>query len=98
MAQSTPVIAFDCPYNRETTGDAALFFSSAEDLTDQIKVAEVERERMAETAAQLGNRVRAHYRWPAVTAAFERLAYEVARPRDVDLPPDPNVLRPGTLR
>ena len=47
MAQSTPVIAYDCPYNQETTGGAALWFSSEDDLSDQLKVAETEPEAAA---------------------------------------------------
>jgi glycosyltransferase involved in cell wall biosynthesis len=81
MAQCTPVIAYDCPYNRETTGGAALFFSGAQDVADQLKTAEVESHRMWRLAAELGGRAREHYRWPAVTDAFEDLLLELASGR-----------------
>ena len=42
MAQSTPTIAYDCAYNRETTGGAALWFHGSDDVSDQLKVAEAE--------------------------------------------------------
>jgi len=81
MAQSTPVIAYDCPYNQETTGGAALWFSSEDDLSDQLKVAETEPEVAASLGEQAGVRAQEHYRWSAVADAYEQLARDLAKPR-----------------
>lgn len=78
MSQSTPVIAFDCAYNRETTGDQALFFGGAGDLADQVKVAEVEPEVAIRLGREAGLRAAQHYRWPEVTDDFESLARDIA--------------------
>jgi glycosyltransferase involved in cell wall biosynthesis len=77
MAQSTPVIAYDCPYNRETTGGAALWFSSEDDLSDMLKVAETEPEVPARLGEQAGERAHEHYRWSAVADAYEQLARDL---------------------
>ena len=78
MAQSTPVIAFDCPYNRETTGGAALWFTSADDLSDQVKAAEVDPDEASTLGREAGRRAAQHYRWCSVTDDYERLAIRLA--------------------
>jgi glycosyltransferase involved in cell wall biosynthesis len=81
MAQSTPVLAFDCPYNRETTGGAALFFAGAQDLADQLQRTEADQAATLRLGLEAGLRAREHYRWPEVTDAFEELALEIAGAR-----------------
>ena len=79
MAQATPVIAYDCPYNVETTGGAALWFGSEGELGDHLKLAETEPERAALLGEQAGRRAEEHYRWSVVADAYERLALDLAR-------------------
>ncbi len=81
MGASTPVIAFDCAYNRETTGGAAMFFGTAADLADQVKMAEFDPGAAASLAARARQRVRAHYRWSDVTDGYESLIREMVATR-----------------
>jgi glycosyltransferase involved in cell wall biosynthesis len=78
MAQSTAVIAYDCPYNRETTGGHAWCFRMADDLVDLFKVAETDGEVAAVIGERLGQRAQEHYRWSEVTDAYEELLVGLA--------------------
>lgn len=78
MAQQTPVIAFDCPYNRETTGGAAMWFTGAEGLADLVKVAEHDDTALGFLAARLHDRARRYYRWSDVADAYEDIVLELA--------------------
>jgi glycosyltransferase involved in cell wall biosynthesis len=73
MAQSTPTIAYDCAYNRETTGGAALWFHGSDDISDQFKVAEAEPDLSGRLGADAGRRAHRHYRWSDVTDDYEGL-------------------------
>lgn len=56
MACSSPVIAFDVPFNREVARDAALYFSDQKDLAECMNVLERnsrKRERMASEAKRI---------------------------------------------
>jgi glycosyltransferase involved in cell wall biosynthesis len=85
MAQSTPTIAYDCAYNRETTGGAALWFHGSDDVSDQLKVAEAEPDLAGRLGAAAGRRAHEHYRWSDVTDDYEDLVRSLAgrngRPR-----------------
>ena len=86
MAQSTPTIAYDCAYNRETTGGAALWFHGSDDVSDQLKVAEAEPDLVGRLGADAGRRARKHYRWSDVTDDYEDLVWSLTgrnRSRDV---------------
>jgi glycosyltransferase involved in cell wall biosynthesis len=78
MAQSTPTIAYDCAYNRETTGGAALWFHGSDDVSDQLKVAEAEAALAGRLGAAAGRRAHEHYRWSDVTDDYEDLARSLA--------------------
>ena len=73
MAQSTPTIAYDCAYNRETTGGAALWFHGSDDVSDQLKVAEAEPDVAGRLGAAAGRRAHERYRWSDVTDDYEDL-------------------------
>ena len=81
MAQGSAVIAYDCPYNRETTADDALWFDSPEDVGDLVKLAEVDADEARAMGERGSARVRADYRWADVTDGYERLALDLAARR-----------------
>lgn len=84
MAQGTPVIAYDCVYNRETTGGDALWFSQPSQLGELVRAAEVD------PPFHIGERgreqVRSRYSWPAVVDRYEELVGAL----------DARAKRPGT--
>jgi glycosyltransferase involved in cell wall biosynthesis len=73
MGAGAPVLAFDCEFNREVTDNQALFWSSADQLTqlfDDIADGELD-EDLASFSASGQQRVAEHYQWDAVTDAYE---------------------------
>ena len=88
MGAGAPVLAFDCPFNREVTADQALFWLEAQDLTvllDEVAesagVLDTEhmQQRLAELAQAGRTRVATDYRWDDVAADYERLLMGIAR-------------------
>ena len=88
MGAGAPVLAFDCPFNREVTDQQALFWSSADDLTTVLdEVAESTEildsdhmdERLAELSRAGRQRVATDYRWDDVATDYERLLTGIAR-------------------
>jgi glycosyltransferase involved in cell wall biosynthesis len=71
MVNGAPVIAYDCPYNRETTGGHALWFDRARPAAGAM-MAKLERD---ESAAERGENARqravTHYLWADVVTAYE---------------------------
>ncbi len=68
MHFGVPVLAFDCPFNRHSTDNRALFFSTAEQLRDQIET--VPGARLAEVGAAMREIARARYTWDVIGAAY----------------------------
>lgn len=76
MGAGAPVQAFDCEFNREVTADAALFWSTAEQLTehlDEIAAGDLDEE-LAHLADAGRTRIAEHYQWDSVTNDYEALA------------------------
>lgn len=88
MGVGAPVLAFDCPFNREVTADRALFWSTAEDLTaifdeiaggeDHLVASDID-EQLAANAAAGVQRIREFYQWDAVAAEYEALLTSLAK-------------------
>ena len=90
MGAGAPVLAFDCPFNREVTADQALLWSSSEGLTVLVdEVAEsagvLDTEHMQERLAELSEagraRVAQDYRWEDVADEYERLLTSLVNPK-----------------
>lgn len=79
MANEVPVIAYDCPYNRETTDGAASWFQSPPDLAALIDQVEADPGPFAPMVEQAWKRATKHYIWPDVVQAYERLLIEMTR-------------------
>lgn len=79
MGRGALVLYRNTPENREVAGDAGIPFEPG-DLAAKLKAVlnmpEPEREALRRKAAE---RVRAHYSWDAVTDAYERLLFGIAR-------------------
>ena len=74
MHFAIPVFAFDCTFNRHTTEDRALFFSSAEELKQLVADTPAD---VLETVGQDMQRIaQARYTWQAVGAAYFELLRE----------------------
>jgi glycosyltransferase involved in cell wall biosynthesis len=77
------VVAHDNTFNREVAGDAALYFRSAEDVSNIVQRVETlsapEQQEMKTAAV---DRVRKFYDWEEITDRYERLLREtVEKPR-----------------
>lgn len=88
MGAGAPVLAFDCPFNREVTADQAMFWSSAEQLTeildevaqgeDHIIATQIESELSA-FSSHGRQRIAEHYQWDQVATDYERVLTALAR-------------------
>lgn len=88
MGAGAPVLAFDCPFNREVTANEAFFWSSAEHLTevldevaggeDHIIASEIESE-LADFSRLGRHRVAQHYQWDQVAREYEEVLTTLAR-------------------
>lgn len=73
MVNGAPVVAFDCPYNRETTGGHALWFDNTRTTAGEL-LAKTERDDFAAERGELGReRALTHYLWSDVVTAYEQL-------------------------
>ena len=74
MGFGRPLVVHDTPENRETAGEAAFYADAARPETlaraVQALLADSERRRLSGDAAR--QRAREHYRWDAVTDAYEK--------------------------
>jgi glycosyltransferase involved in cell wall biosynthesis len=77
MAQRTPVIAYDCAYNRETTGGAAHWFRTIGDLSRLLSDASLLRSSAGRSLAS-DEPDRQDHTWAAVNAAYETLIRALA--------------------
>jgi glycosyltransferase involved in cell wall biosynthesis len=77
MAQEAPVLAFECPYNRETTGGHGQFWSSSHDLQQLVHRVEVMPEFFELTARLARRRVAEHYHWADVVQHYASLLHRL---------------------
>ncbi len=90
MGAGAPVLAFDCPFNREVTENRALFWSDAERLTeifdeiaggeDHIVSSSIEAELSSFSDAGR-RRITEHYQWDQVADEYARLLTDLAGER-----------------
>ena len=82
MGAGAPVLAYDCPFNREVTADAALFWTDPDqlatildDIADSRDVAG--HDAMSEVLTELSKvgreRIERCYRWDEVASDYERM-------------------------
>lgn len=77
MVSRAPVIAFDCAYNRETTGAAALWFESAGEIRAAVDRVEADPQAQSDLVAQAFERASREYVWADVVAAYDALLRDV---------------------
>ena len=90
MGAGAPVLAFECPFNREVLADRGLFWSSAQELTelldqvahsgDDLLGGDIEVQ-LEQNAAAGRERVRLAYSWDAVADDYERVLVSVLQDR-----------------
>jgi len=68
MGAGAPVLAFDCEFNREVTGNLALYWKDAEDYASLIGT-----NNFATMGERLQQRVANNYQWDAITDQYEAL-------------------------
>ena len=71
-----PIFAFDCPFNRETTGNAAAFFDTAESLIKRLQAAPEPGMGKA-----LLERAQSQYTWDKIGAAYFDLFARLTTPQ-----------------
>jgi glycosyltransferase involved in cell wall biosynthesis len=74
LAAGNMVIAHDNPYNRWTAGEAALFFSNADSLSDRIDEALADDALVKRCGKAARERARAAFRWDDILLAYEKEA------------------------
>jgi glycosyltransferase involved in cell wall biosynthesis len=86
MAQGTPVICYDCVYNRETTGGNALWFDDARAVGSLVERAERHGGAVQEIGMRAKRRAQRYYRWADTVAQYDellgRLVGRTAAPTD----------------
>ncbi|WP_281818537.1 DUF1972 domain-containing protein [Parabacteroides goldsteinii] len=65
-----PIIAFDCIYNRESTENKAIYFSSAESLSSLLLTKDFDIQENASAMFEIANR---RYRWNIIAEQYENL-------------------------
>lgn len=61
-----PILAFDCVYNRATTGDKAYYFRNSKELVSMINMTSLDGAAMKEIALE-------HYTWKKIASQYEAL-------------------------
>ena len=89
LAAGNMVIAHDNPYNRWTAGEAALYFTGTDTLTDRIERALADDALVEKCGVAARARARAAFRWEDVLLAYEKealrlLGATVAAPAAID--------------
>ena len=79
MAQEAPIVAFDCPYNQETTGGSALWFDDAADVGPLIESIETAPDELIPMIERAEKRVAEDYVWGDVVDDYERLLLGMCR-------------------
>ena len=65
-----PIIAFDCVYNRESTENKALYFTTSTQLVQLLNDSYLNLEENAKAMAEIAEH---RYRWKTVTSQYEKL-------------------------
>lgn len=73
MINGAPIIAFDCSYNRETTGDHALWFDQAQRAGELMAKIELDPSLADELSEAALTRAATHYLWSDVVRCYDRL-------------------------
>ena len=73
MGAGSPVLAFDCEFNREVTDNLALYWDDANEYSALL--ATVDSTNMGE---QLQKRVATSYQWDSITDQYETLIHKLA--------------------
>ncbi len=68
MYLGLPVIAYDVPYNRETTFNKAKYFSSVEDLKKIIN--EIRHTELSKIGSELQKQAKKEYTWEKISAKY----------------------------
>ncbi|MCL1090125.1 DUF1972 domain-containing protein [Shewanella profunda] len=64
-----PIFAFDCNFNRYTTEDSAIYFSSSEDLEKKLSIFSVEN--LSFTSARMKDIANNRYTWRVINKMYE---------------------------
>lgn len=73
MAAGNPVIAHDNPYNRWVAEDAAVYFSTENDISDQLDELLASPDRLAQMRAASLRRYDEEFTWEHVAGQYEQL-------------------------
>ena len=65
-----PIFAFDCVYNRESTENKAVYFSSADDLVEKLNDSSIDLASNASAMSEIADR---RYRWETIARQYESL-------------------------
>jgi glycosyltransferase involved in cell wall biosynthesis len=81
MGAGAPVLAFDVEFNREVTDQQAFFWGNADDLTSHLNdiAAGTFDTRLSELGRLGEQRIRDHYQWDTVAAAYDDLITAMAK-------------------
>lgn len=79
MTRDAPILAYDCSYNQETMGGAALWWRSAADIGPLLLEVEADADGFVEMVERACKRAAGHYTWPDVVSAYDALVNELAR-------------------
>ena len=66
-----PILAFDCSFNRSTTENSALYFSTTSDLVKKVR--EARPEQLIEMCSNLRNIAETRYTWEIIGEAYFNL-------------------------
>ena len=78
MYRGLPVCAFDVDYNRASTDEKALFFSSAADLAKILQ--SVDDKSLQVLGVRMQNYAQSRYRWELVAEQYAQLIDSLAPP------------------
>lgn len=78
MVHGAPVVGYECVYNRETTGGAALWFTDPGCVGTQVERAEAERSMMRELGARGRARAELQYRWSDIALQYDEMLRRLA--------------------
>jgi glycosyltransferase involved in cell wall biosynthesis len=70
MGAGNAVIAHGNVFNREVSGETALFFEDAESLANHLDLLDEDSERVAELGSSALSRVRERYTWDGAVDSF----------------------------
>lgn len=70
MFFAKPIFAFDCVYNRESTENRAVYFSSADDLVEKLNESSIDLASNASAMSEIADR---RYRWETIARQYESL-------------------------